>query len=100
MFVHTVFFWLNNPDSAADHQALRKGLDHLRLIDYIQESYIGTPADTRRDVIDYSYNLGLTFVFSDKAAQDAYQEHPIHLKFIEDCGHLWQRVQVYDVVTD
>jgi hypothetical protein len=29
--------------------------------------------------------------------QRAYQEHPIHQKFVADCSHLWERVVVYDV---
>ncbi|MFT7068756.1 MAG: hypothetical protein ACJAZY_001640, partial [Spirosomataceae bacterium] len=31
-----------------------------------------------------------------KADQDAYQEEPIHLKFIEDFSSMWTKVQVYD----
>ena len=29
--------------------------------------------------------------------QEAYQNDPIHKKFIEDCSHLWEKVIVYDV---
>ncbi|WP_128547453.1 Dabb family protein [Larkinella soli] len=98
MFIHTVFFWLNNPGSEEDRKALRAGIESLKSIEHLQAAYVGTPADTRRPVIDHSYDLSLTFVFPDKAAQDAYQEHPTHLKFVENCARYWQRVQVYDVV--
>lgn len=98
MFVHTVFFWLHNPDNQADRDALQAGLETLKGITDISAAYVGQPADTRRPVIDYSYDFSLTFVFADKAAHDAYQVHPMHLAFVEKCAHLWQRVQIYDAV--
>lgn len=97
-FVHTVFFWLKNPESEADQLKLLEGLTMLRQIPEIQSSYIGVPAPTNRDVIDSSYNLSITFVFDDGVKQDAYQVHPTHLKFIDQYAHLWDRVVVYDAI--
>lgn len=99
MFVHTVFFWLKHPEEQADRDALRAGIETLRSIDHMDAAYIGVPADTRRQVIDHSYDFSITFVFADKQTHDAYQEHPVHLKFVEDCAHLWERVRVYDAVS-
>jgi hypothetical protein len=96
MLVHTVFFWLKNPGSSADRQALRAGLDILKTISEINTAYIGAPAATRRPVIDSSYDWSITFVFATAADQDIYQDHPIHHEFIATCAHLWERVQVYD----
>lgn len=98
MFVHTVFFWLQNPAEQANHDALHAGLNTLTSIDAITTAYVGRPAETRRPVIDHSYDFGLTLVFADKAAHDIYQEHPTHLQFVADCAHLWERVQIYDTV--
>lgn len=98
MFVHTVFFWLKHPERPDDRAALRAGLQSLKGINAISAAYIGTPADTRRPVIDHSYDFSLTFIFADKAAHDTYQEHPVHLEFVAECAHLWERVQVYDAV--
>lgn len=99
MFVHTVFFWLNHPESQDDRNALRAGLESLRGVNHITTAYIGTPAETRRPVIDHTYDFSLTFVFADKAAHDAYQVHPIHQEFVAECQHLWERVLVYDAVS-
>ncbi|QHV98364.1 Dabb family protein [Spirosoma endbachense] len=99
MFVHTVFFWLKHPENRDDHDALRAGLESLKAVQEISAAYIGTPAETRRPVIDHSYDFTLTFVFTDKAAHDAYQVHPIHEAFVASCSHLWERVQVYDGVS-
>jgi len=30
--------------------------------------------------------------------EEVYQKHPIHLKFVEDYSHLWEKVIVYDSV--
>lgn len=99
MFVHTVFFWLKHPENQADRDALRAGLESLKGINDIATAYIGVPAETRRPVIDHSYDFSLTFVFADKDAHDRYQVHPVHLEFVSECSHLWERVQVYDAVS-
>ncbi len=99
MFLHSVFFYLNNSDSQADQDALRRGLTTLAGIETVTTAYIGTPAETRRPVIDHTYSFALMLVFADQAAHDVYQEHPIHLQFVADCAHLWQRVQIYDALT-
>ena len=40
--------------------------------------------------------VALNLVFADKQAQDDYQVHPEHLKFIAEFSKLWKRVTVYD----
>lgn len=98
-FVHTVFFWLKEKENAEHHKALHEGLLKLALVDVIQTSYIGLPADTNRAVIDSSYDFSLTFVFATKEDQDTYQTHPDHLVFIDTCAALWDKVIVYDAVS-
>lgn len=96
--VHHVFFWLKNPDSKADRDALVAGLRTLAGVDAVRGIHIGVPADTaQRGVIDASYSVSEILMFDDVAGQNAYQVHPIHKKFVADCEHLWQRVVVYDV---
>lgn len=99
MFVHTVFFWLEHPENGDDRIALHAGLESLKSINAMQAVYVGKPAETRRSVIDHSYDFSLTLVFSDKAAHDTYQDHPVHTEFVAECAHLWERVQIYDAVT-
>lgn len=95
-FIHHVFFWLNDPSSAADKAALIKGLEELASVQTIQSHYIGTPAATRREVIDSSYDVSWCLFFNNAADQDAYQVDPAHLAFVEHCKHLWRKVVVYD----
>lgn len=97
--VHKVFFWLKNPDSQEDRDALIKGLKTLANIETVRGLHVGVPASTEdRDVVDSSYQVSEMLLFDDVAGQDAYQVHPIHEKFVEDCSHLWSKVVVYDSV--
>jgi hypothetical protein len=98
MFVHHVYFWLKNPEKEADKAQLVDGLKKLSAVETIDSFHIGQPADTNREVIDRSYAVSWLLLFKNKGDQDVYQVHPLHLKFIEECSHLWQKVIVYDSV--
>ncbi len=98
IFVHHVFFWLNEPGNADAARKLTEGLLTLGKIGEVVEIHIGVPAKTQREVIDNSYSHSLLTIFRDKEDHDLYQVSPIHLKFIEDYGHLWKSVVVYDCV--
>lgn len=95
-FVHHVYFWLNNPDSVEDKQKLLEGLRTLKAIDAIRMAHIGVPAGTNRDVIERGYAFSWLLLFDNLDAQEIYQKHPVHLKFIENYAHLWDKVIVYD----
>lgn len=97
MFVHNVFFWLKDKENEESQKALRAGLESLKGIESIVSAYIGTPASTRRPVIDASYDFAEIMIFDDEAGHDVYQVHPLHTKFVEDCAHLWEKVVIYDV---
>lgn len=97
--VHHVFFWLKNPDAKEDLAKLLEGLKTLRKIETIRQIKIGVPASTeKRPVVDSSYHASELMFFDDLSGQKTYQDHPIHQKFIADCGHLWEKVVVYDSI--
>lgn len=98
MFIHCVYFWLREDLSAADRQAFERGLDTLLSIETIETSYRGVPAPTDRPVIERSYSIGIVVVFRDQAAHDAYQAHPKHDRFRDECAGYWSKVQIYDFV--
>jgi hypothetical protein len=95
-FIHHVYFWLKNPASQADKDKLIAGLKKLSKVKTIQKVHIGLPAKTSRDVIETTYSVSWLLFFKNKADQDSYQTDPIHLKFIEECSPLWEKVIVYD----
>jgi hypothetical protein len=97
--VHHVFFWLKNRESKEDLNKLIEGLKKLGKIETIKKMHIGVPASTeQRPVVDSSYSASELMFFDDIAGQDAYQVHPLHKKFIEECSHLWEKVVVYDSI--
>ena len=52
--------------------------------------------DFAREVNMSDWQVALNVVFRDKAAYDAYETAPYHLKFIEENKDLWAGVVVYD----
>jgi hypothetical protein len=97
--IHHVFFWLKEPKNEAHKKQLVDALKKLLKVGTIRMSHIGFPAGTEsRDVVDHSYSVSFMVVFDDQAGQDTYQIHPIHLKFVEENSHLWNKVVVYDSV--
>jgi hypothetical protein len=97
--IHHVFFWLKEPKNEAHKKQLVKALNDLLKVETIKLSHIGFPAGTEsRDVVDHSYSVSYMVMFGDQAGQDAYQVHPLHVKFVEENSHLWDKVVVYDSV--
>ena len=97
MFVHTVYFWLNagTPDDAR-RQLINDCRELLGKIPTVRHLWSGPPAMTPRDVVDNSYDVGLSVILDDAEGHDAYQTHPKHQEFIARNKPHWKRVQVYD----
>lgn len=98
LFVHHVYFYLKNPNSEADKAKLLEGLEKLSKVPTIRMVHIGTPASTNRSVIVRDYSVSWLCFFDNLEEEEIYQKHPIHLKFVEDYSHLWEKVNVYDSV--
>ena len=96
--VHTVLFWLNNPDNKEETKAFEKGvIDLLNQCTFITSSHIGKPANTtKRPIIDDSYTYCVVITFENKEAHDKYQVDPLHKKFITENEGLWKKVLIYD----
>lgn len=96
---HQVFFWLKNPASTEDRDKLIAGLRKLKKIETIRALHIGVPASTEKhDVVDSSFSVSELMFFDDEAGQKIYQDHALHQQFIAECGHLWEKVIVYDSI--
>jgi hypothetical protein len=97
--VHHVFFWLKNPGSTADRDKLVEGVKTLAKIETVKELHVGILASTeKRDVVDTSWAVSELMFFNDTQGQATYQQHPVHLEFIKNYGHLWEKVIVYDAM--
>ena len=92
-----VYFWGRENGTPQDVELLAQGCrTHLSDIPGVLRLEVSVPAGTDRPVVDNSYAVSLLVEFADAAAQDVYQEHPDHYRFIDACKQYWSRVQVYD----
>ncbi|GAB5453867.1 MAG: hypothetical protein Hens2KO_00960 [Henriciella sp.] len=97
MLTHAVYFDLEQ-DDAASVQALIDGCyEYLAPHDGIVYFSAGARhKDYDRDVNDLEFDVALTIVFENTAAQDAYQVTEPHLQFIEEFNENWASVRVFD----
>ena len=96
LFIHHVYFYLKNKNNAQDEAKLMEGLKKLAKVPTIQYVHIGTPAATNRPVIVKDYAISWMCFFKNIIEEEIYQTDPIHLEFIKDYSHLWEKVVVYD----
>ena len=96
--VHHVFFYLKDPQSAQDEAKLLEGLEKLAKIPTVRLSHIGRPARTSGEGIEKGYSVSWLCFFKNLIEEEIYQTDPIHLKFLEDYGHLWEKRLVYDAL--
>ncbi len=98
--VHVAYFWLKNPESEEDRQALIDGVKQLAQVPSVKALHVGIPAITeKRDVVDNSFQVAEIMLFDSVEDQKTYQDHPLHQQFIEQHAHLWDRVVVHDSVS-
>jgi len=97
--VHHALFWLKNPNSKEDRDKLVAGVKTLAKIKTVKELRVGVVASTeKREVVDNSWGVSELMFFDDLEGQASYQTDPIHLEFIKNCEHLWEKVIVYDAI--
>jgi hypothetical protein len=94
---HDVYFTLRD----ASPGAKQKLVDACRLYLTGHEGTVFFAAGVRaeemaREVNDRGFDVGLHVYFRDKAAHDAYQEHPRHKQFIAEMSANWASVRVFD----
>jgi outer membrane murein-binding lipoprotein Lpp len=96
---HIVIAWLKEPGNAAQRRELIEASRQLAAIPGVVRVSAGEPLPQRRPVEDDSYDVAVVITFSSRAALDAYQEHPEHLRATEQVLRpLVRRIVVYDFV--
>lgn len=92
--MHMVFFWLN--DGVDADEFIKATEAFVKQVDVVNSYHLGKPAGTPREVVDNSYSISLVVTFDSKEAQDIYQKHPIHVKYVEENSSRWNKVQIFD----
>ncbi|MBM3998780.1 MAG: Dabb family protein [Planctomycetes bacterium] len=94
---HMVFFTLS--EDTPDNRAALIALCEKYLTGHAGATYFSAgelAEDLTGDFNDRDFDVALHLVFENKAAQDAYQAHERHLKFVEESKKLWSKVRVFD----
>jgi hypothetical protein len=99
VFVHAVYFTQTEGLDEAGQRKFLDGIRSLTTLPTVRHGWVGKPAETSREVIDRSYTYALTVVFDDAEGHDAYQVHPDHDVFREECSPYWSDVVIRDSVT-
>ena len=94
---HMVYFKLKDASGAARAKLVAACKLYLTGHEGVVYFATGTLAgDLKREVNDLNYDVSLHIVFTNKAAHDRYQDHPRHLKFVEENKENWEKVRVFD----
>lgn len=98
---HMVFFELKDANDAAVEKLIAACDRYLSGHDGTLHYSAGARAeDLDRGVNQTDFHVALHVVFESRAAHDAYQTAPRHLKFIEENQDNWKSVKVFDSYID
>src|SRR5262245_24574819 len=101
MLAHNVYFSLNDNSPAAIDRLVAACHKYLKDHPGVEFYAAGKLAkDLTRPVNDLNFDVALHVVFKDRAAHDAYQTAPAHVKFIEENKPSWKQVRVFDSHVD
>jgi hypothetical protein len=97
ILAHDVYFTLHDASDLAKAKLVAACLKYL--CGYEGCLYLSAGARASgfdRGVNDQAFHVALHVGFTDRAAHDAYQNHPRHKEFIEESRPNWKEVRVFD----
>jgi hypothetical protein len=97
MLAHNVYFTLKDRSEAARRKLLEACRTYLTGHPGTLFFACGTPEEgLARPVNDRDFDVALHVIFDSRAAHDAYQEAPQHVRFVEENRDNWAKVRVFD----
>jgi hypothetical protein len=101
MLTHNVYFSLREPSEAARQKLLAACRKYLRGHPGVVSFACGTLAtELARPVNDRDFDVALHIVFATQADHDHYQVAPQHVQFVAENKDTWQKVRVFDSLTE
>lgn len=97
MLAHNVYFTLKDSSASARSRLVESCRTYLT--DHPGTLFFGVGTvvdDLARPVNVRDWDVGLTVVFEDRAAHDAYQVSERHQTFISENSESWAQVRVFD----
>ncbi len=83
MLSHIVIFWTDPSNPSAPDALIEGAKKYLTGIPGATHFHVGKMSPSPRSVVEQSYQVGLRIEFENKAAEEIYQSHPLHLEFVE-----------------
>jgi hypothetical protein len=97
MLAHNVYFSLNDNSEAAKQKLVADCKKYLAKHPGTVFFACGTlQKELTRPVNDRQFDVALHVAFESLAAHDAYQDAPLHKRFVEENRANWKLVRVFD----
>ena len=75
---HTVAFTLVHEDGSAEERDFLEAAEHLATIPGVEAFELLAEVSPKND-----YRFGISMEFADRSAYDRYNEHPDHIRFVQ-----------------
>lgn len=100
-YVHAVVFYLKKDAPKNETEAsIRDAHDLLAKIPSVRGLWVGRPAEKSTPKFAVTdYDFGLLVLFDDFGGLQTYLDHPLHSEYLDKHAKHWDRVPVYDFVT-
>jgi hypothetical protein len=76
---HTVAFTLPHPQGSAEEQSFIEAAEGLAVIPGVEAFELLAEVSPKN-----GYRFGISMEFADRAAYDGYNEHPDHVRFVQE----------------
>lgn len=97
---HVVMVWLKEPGNKVMREEFVKASESLNDLPGIISRHVGVAVPSDRKIVDDSFDVAVTVTLKDKAALDAYMEHPKHKKIVHDkLQPLVGKIVAYDFIS-
>ena len=96
---HIVLCWLKEPGTIAHRKRIIEVSESFRKIPKVLEVRVGEVIPSDRKIVDDSFDVGVCISFANTKDMDAYLNHPLHTKAVEEVLQpLAKKIVVYDFV--
>jgi len=84
VITHVVVFWTDKPHGETQARLLAGARELLPQIPGVQEFRSGVAVPSPRGAVDDSFAVAISMTFADQNTADTYQNHPLHVRFVEE----------------
>ena len=101
MLAHNVYFTLKDQSEEKKQELVAACEKYLKPRQGVVFFDAGVLCEElNREVNDQDWQVGLHVIFDTKENQDIYQTAPEHLQFIEENKENWEKVRVFDTISN